>query len=186
MPFQATTFQIERLGVGLVDLDLREASAEDFAAWEDTWLPTLLGQYSASWPWEAEIAASIQQPGRLALAISGESLEALMSLSVRPAREQIMDVLYVEYVQAAPWNERSAGVARRFARLGALLMAVAAQLSQEEGLQGRIALHSKREVEGFYNGLRLRSYGPDPQEDNFVYFEGNEQWANEFLRRGGV
>ena len=182
-PFQLKTFPIERLGVGAVQLELRAAITDDFDAWVNSWQPLLQGDYSVSWPWEREIADGLQRTGRLVLAVAGDSLEALMSLSVRPARGADGDLLYVEYVQAAPWNERSAGAKRRFAGLGGLLLVVAAQLSREEGLHGRLGLHSKQEVEGFYERHQLRSYGPDSDEDGFVYFEGGNEWAYEFLKR---
>ena len=51
-------------------------------------------------------------------------------------------VLYIEYIESAPWNLAGFVETPRFSGVGVALMQAAIQVSADEGFAGRIALHS--------------------------------------------
>jgi len=59
-------------------------------------------------------------------------------------------VLYIDYVESAPWNLRGLGIRPRFLGIGTVLIAEAVKLSMEKGWRGRIGLHSLPQAEAFY------------------------------------
>ena len=66
-------------------------------------------------------------------------------------------VIYVDYIETAPWNSESFVHPnfRRYRRAGGILMLEAIRLSVEMGLQGRVGLHSLAGSERFYKGLGM-------------------------------
>ncbi len=89
--------------------------------------------------------------------------------SVRPGCSGL-NVIYVEYLEAAPWNQRVyMGDERRFDRVALAMLRIAVQISLEEGHEGRIALHSLPQAEWFYRPS-FEDMGIDPEE-NLRYFE---------------
>jgi hypothetical protein len=65
-------------------------------------------------------------------------------------------MLYVEYLEAAPWNQEAyAGTDKRYGLIGMALLCALIMVSADAGCEGRIALHSLPQAEGFY---RLNFY----------------------------
>lgn len=107
-----------------------------------------------------------------------------MSLSTLPSRiEPSHEVIYVEYVAAAPWNRRELRAAPELRGVGIVLLKAAVQFSFDAGFEGRLGLHSKPEVEGFYRDrLKLRDLGPEVANDGkWVYFEATPEIAKGIL-----
>ncbi len=94
-------------------------------------------------------------------------------------------LVYVEYLEAAPWNRRDIPNWTRFNGVGTVLIAAAIQLSIDEGNHGRIGLHSLPQADTFYRdkcgmtdlGLDS-SYQPHPLR----YFEMTENQATAFIK----
>ncbi len=87
-------------------------------------------------------------------------------------------VLYVDYVEVAPWNYRvpqNRGVAAvrepRFRGVGALLLGEAIRMSLGATAGGRVGLHSLPQAEDFYSHCGMKRIGPDPNYYDLVYFE---------------
>ena len=59
-------------------------------------------------------------------------------------------VLYMEYIETAPWNLAGLVETPRFSGVGIALLQAAIQLSADEGFGGRIGLHSLPQSEPFY------------------------------------
>jgi hypothetical protein len=88
-------------------------------------------------------------------------------------------VLYVDYVEVAPWNYRvphnrniSATRVPRFMRVGTLLIGEAIRMSLGVAAGGRVALHALEQAEEFYSRrCGMTRIGSDPNYQDLVYFE---------------
>lgn len=119
-----------------------------------------------------------------AIECEGE-IQGLMATQARP-RAAILTtghlVVYVDYLEAAPWNQHAPDHPARFGGVGKILMGDAIYLSLERGLRGRVGLHSLTQAEGFYQrACRLAHTGRDPNYHDLVYFEYTEEVAAEWL-----
>ena len=96
-------------------------------------------------------------------------------------------VLYVEYLENAPWNIKgNASGVSEYLGVGILLIAEAVDVSLGRGLDGRIGLHSPPQAEPFYRDkCRFTEFGPDANENGLVYFEYSEPQARSHLLRVG-
>jgi hypothetical protein len=157
------------------------------------WRPTLEGWQApdASFDWEHELSLDAAEPNRLLVAVrcDGE-VQGLMSLSHGEETSRLtgQDLVYVEYLSVAPWNQPAPGVARllaelRYKRVGIALLVAAAALSRDDlGLGGRVGLHSKDAAVSWYKDRKMTPFPIESTLDgSFVYFEGDEEWAIRLL-----
>lgn len=116
------------------------------------------------------------------LAIASSRAEALMLIRdgyvVRCDRNLRKPLVYVAFIEVAPWNQ--AGPERRFSGLGPILLRAAAEYSKQRGFGGRLGLHSVPEAEQFYNRLGFQKLDC-PNEYNEIYFELNEGGADHLI-----
>jgi hypothetical protein len=90
---------------------------------------------------------------------------------------KVKPVLYVKYIESAPWNLRGyAGAGARFGGIGISLIRAAIAVSLEEEFRGRIALHSLPQSEPFY-GRFMEDLGIDPDVEGFA----TSKWARSGL-----
>lgn len=102
------------------------------------------------------------------------------------------DLVYVDFVETAPWNwdVPQVGQKRRFGGLGRQLLELAVQWSDDLGFKGRTGLHSLYQSEPFYrDGCKMTDLGEDPAYDPRLarplrYFEFSETQAKAFLAGG--
>jgi hypothetical protein len=81
-------------------------------------------------------------------------------------------LVYVEYLEAAPWNDRTSVVTPRHKLVGTWLLGGAVQRSLELGFGGRVGLHALPDSEGFYEfGCGMTPVGPDPAYNWLMYYE---------------
>ena len=81
------------------------------------------------------------------------------------------NVLYIEYLETAPWNlPEYAGRNVLYRGIGSALLAAAVPLSVTADCNGRLALHSLQAARGFYEKAGFENLGLDPEE-NLEYFE---------------
>ncbi len=91
-------------------------------------------------------------------------------------------LLYVEYLEAAPWNVKPIVESPRYAGVGIRLIEAALHLSNEEGFHGRLGLHSLPQAESFYGDrCHMLSLGPDSSCQDLPYYEMTRTQATEFL-----
>ena len=96
-------------------------------------------------------------------------------------------LVYVEYLETAPWNRTPNPSAASFKGIGTVMMAAAIQLSMDEGNQGRIGLHSLPQADTFYGDrCGMTDLGLDPAYPKFPlrYFEMTEIQAANLLKGG--
>ncbi len=92
-------------------------------------------------------------------------------------------LVYVEYLEAAPWNRSIATQSPRYKLIGTVMIAAAIQLSLDEGNKGRIGLHSLPQADSFYRDrCRMSDLGRDASKQNLTYFEMTDAQAAQFLK----
>lgn len=118
--------------------------------------------------------------------VQGLILVSTLAASGRHKKHLGKPVLYVKYLESAPWNLSDyVGDERRFAGVGTQLIRIAISVSFEEEFRGRIALHSLPQSEGFY-GRFMTDLGVDPAVEGLRYFEMTEEQVQNFLKGGEV
>ncbi len=98
-------------------------------------------------------------------------------------------LVYVDYIESAPWNWSLAALAPlqpRFKGVGSVLLREAVQQSFREEFHGRVGLHSLPQAEMFYEHCGMTRVGKDRQKQNLTYFEFTQQQASLFLNGGNT
>lgn len=91
-------------------------------------------------------------------------------------------IVYVEYIATAPWNRKEIE-SQRYAGIGEVLITYAIEISIEEGMNGRIGLHSLPQAEKFYKEkCCMEDFGIDADK-KMKYFEMSEEQAAEWLSK---
>lgn len=115
--------------------------------------------------------------------MQGLMLLKMAGCNARLPEQAGKDLVYVDYIEAAPWNLKSVVAQPRFGLVGVVLIAAAIQSSKENGFKGRIGLHSLGQAEAFYRDkCRMTELGGDPEKQDLVYFEMNAAQADKFVR----
>lgn len=187
-----------------VAAELRDAIEDaQLVDWQLRWQPALMDilvelhkrgvprdkwPQSSHWNWASKIA---QVKGLLAfrgfcILCQGET-QGLMRVDLNkfaqlPAQKG-KPLVYVDYLEAAPWNRPDIGQAVRFKGVGTALITAAVLLSLEEDFKGRIGLHSLPQADGYYqNRCGMSNLGPDPSCQSLTYFEMTPEQAEAFLK----
>jgi len=94
----------------------------------------------------------------------------------RYAGQQGKPLVYLAYVESAPWNVKEYSDTICYSGIGTEFYKMAIRFSRLLGFAGRVGLHSLPGAEGFYaNTCQMISLGQDPKYDNLVYFESIEK-----------
>jgi hypothetical protein len=170
-------------------------SEQALSDWETNWQPFTAQiqanpgapvMQSSHWDWRGK--ASL----RKGLANAGYSitceggLQGMMFVDSAMHRchlpnQKTKNLIYVEYLESAPWNQKALKSPPRYAGVGSSLIYAAVELSFDEGFKGRIGLHSLPQANGYYARLGLTNLGPGFGYDNLNYFELSEHAASSFL-----
>lgn len=159
---------------------------------EQQWKPLIASQapQHGHWDWRKKMAHFSPQLSYQSFAIecSGETQGLMIVNTMKRGRIQSQankHLVYVEYLEAAPWNRGSTPILKG---IGTVLMAAAIQLSIDEGNQGRIGLHSLPQADSFYKDrCGMTDLGPDVSyHPTFPlrYFEMTEAQAARYLEGG--
>jgi hypothetical protein len=90
-------------------------------------------------------------------------------------------LVYIEYLESAPWNLAVMVDTPLYGGIGSILMRTAVQLSYDEGFHGRIGLHALPQSEAFYrDDCEMHCCGPDMSYDDLPYYEMTRQIAVRF------
>jgi hypothetical protein len=93
-------------------------------------------------------------------------------------------LMYVEFVEIAPWNSPLFVKQRRFTPVGPRLIEATIRLSDSEGYHGRIGLHSLPQSEVFYERCGMTAMENDASKENLRYYEMTREQAKAFLEKG--
>jgi hypothetical protein len=147
---------------------------------------------SLHWDWiaKASLLRRLEVTGA-GIVVEG-SWEGLMltksaSYLTRSGPDRNKPILYVDYIEVAPWNWSIAilGQRPRYRGVGSLLLAEAVRQSFAEGFHGRLALHSLPQAEGFYRkALRMTPLERDEDKQNLLYLELSRENARLLLEKG--
>ena len=143
------------------------------------------------WDWSTKESALRM----LAFAFFGVSckhkLQGLMKLDVagrfgRLASQNRKPLVYVDYLETAPWNIKplmqALGKTPQFAAVGTRLVEAAVRQSLAEGFKGRLALHSLSSSERFYLDVcGMTAVGRDPAKQDLLWCEFTPEQAERFL-----
>lgn len=96
------------------------------------------------------------------------------------------DLVYVDFVESAPWNWElaKAGRAGHLKGVGVQLLELAVQWSDDLGFKRRVGLHALPQADTFYRDRGMTDLGKDPAYKGLRYYEFTEQQANDFLEEG--
>lgn len=94
-----------------------------------------------------------------------------------------LPLVYVHYLEAAPWNLRELTPDPHFGGVGQVLLVEAMRLSLKRGWSGRIELHSLPQAVPFYlDTVGMSDLGLDAVE-GLPYFETTQAQASAYLSR---
>lgn len=187
-----------------VEAELRDAiEAGQLVDWQTKWQPALIAvlqelagrgvpmaDWPQSWHWDwRKKTAAVQ--GLLAFrgfcVVAQGVTQGLAQLDLtklaREPTQAAKPLVYVDYLEAAPWNRPDLGQRPRLRGVGTALLTAAAALSNEEGFKGRLGLHSLPQADRFYRErCRMTDLGPDTAYQGLRYFEMTPDQAQAFLR----
>lgn len=94
-------------------------------------------------------------------------------------------LVYVAFVETAPWNRPFIGGSQRFRGVGSILVRSAVDLSIDSGFHGRVGLHSLPQSESFYRKtIGMTEVGIDVEYERLMYFEMTPAEAEAFVNKG--
>jgi hypothetical protein len=138
----------------------------------------------AHWDWRNKVD-SVEAGHHMLVAVEchGE-VQGIMAVlrGPRHSRHTNEPIVYIDYLESAPWNLKGFSTQPRFLGIGTVLIAEAVRLSLEAGFGGRVGLHSLPQAEEFYRTrCRMTELDADPHYFDLVYFEYTGQQATEWL-----
>jgi GNAT superfamily N-acetyltransferase len=203
MTVEITTIYLLDVGSGdSVESELRDAIEDaQLVDWQTKWQPALIavlqelarrgvppGQWPQSWHWDwRQKTARVQ--GLLAfrgfsVVAQGETqglAQIDLTKAAREASQAGKPLVYLNFLEVAPWNRPELGQQPRLRGVGTALLSAAVALSVEEGFKGRTGLHSLPQADDFYRRNGMTDLGPDPTYQNLRYFEMTAEQARAFL-----
>ena len=189
--------------------ELLDVIAEkQLADWEGEWVPELLramqrlkraGIERRQWPqsrhWDWRKKTAALQQGILAQAgfsiVCDGLTQGMMIVDTTMKRCRIdnqrdKNLVYVKYVENAPWNRKELFNPPRYRGVGSILIRAAIALSEDLGFRGRLGLHSLPQADGFYaDTCNMADIGIDRDYHNLRYFEMTPECAQAFIMKGG-
>lgn len=156
-----------------------------------TGVPQASWPQSSHWNWERKIEniQALLSYTSVGITCNGET-QGLMSLGFSAHRGRLpaqlgCELVYVDYLEVAPWNWKDVRFAQpKYSLIGGLMIGAAIQISFEQGFKGRVGLHSLPQSISFYEKCGFVNMGPDSTYHFLPYFELMTNKANEFLKQG--
>ncbi len=179
---------------------------EQLADWEGEWVPELFRAMqrlrragverthwpqSRHWDWRRKVAVlqgMLANPG-FSIVCDGLT-QGMMIVDTVKHRGRLEDqrgqhLVYVEFVENAPWNRPKLFDPPRYRGVGSILIRAAVALSEELEFHGRIGLHSLPQANDFYaNACGMTDLGIDPDHEGLRYFEMSPENAQAFIAKG--
>jgi GNAT superfamily N-acetyltransferase len=140
----------------------------------------------AHWDWTGKTELDLVERWRFVAVRCDQSVEGLMAARTKPKAGRLAPgpILYVDFVEVAPWNSRTLTDTPRFQGVGALLIQEAVAISVEMGWDGRLGLSALPQAQGFYARLGMTLIDDaDPDYSDLAYFEFEPSAAKMLLTR---
>jgi hypothetical protein len=110
----------------------------------------------------------IEAAGRM----QGLMMVRLVGKNARLDPDKGKPLVYVDFVETAPWNSKEFTSTPTYKGIGVRLIQAAVRLSIDESFAGRVGLHSLAQSKPFYtNACEMTALGPDAAYDDLEYFE---------------
>ena len=165
----------------------RGLPSEDLTRLESQWSTmrgTLsLGVEHGHWNWENKIDR-VQSAYHMLISLSGDDLiQGIVAVKTETIASRIdsQSLIYIDYVETAPWNLEMAHSPVRYLGVGTTLIREVVHLSNEQGMQGRIGLHSLPQALNFYLNRGMTDLGEDPNYADLHYLEYNVEKAQTLI-----
>jgi len=179
---------------------------KQLADWEGEWVPELFkavqklhragverGRWPQSrhWNWRTKtetLQGMLAHPG-FSIVCNGMT-QGMMIVDTTTKRCRIgeqkgKNLVYVEFVENAPWNRPDLAQSPHYRGIGSVLVRAAIALSIDEEFKGRIGLHALPQANSFYaNTCGMSDLGIDPDYQNLRYFEMTPEQAEAFIAKG--
>lgn len=141
----------------------------------------------AHWSWAKKIDVTAGQIAYRHYAIEyQDETQGLMMIKLvgyQSRNEPPKDILYIDFISVAPDNREIIKKPQKLKAVGYVLFVYAVQVSLEEGMGGRVGLHSLPGAATWYRDkLGLVSFGLDPLYSNLEYFELKAEDAMKMLQ----
>lgn len=186
-----------------VEAELRDAIEEaQLVDWQTKWQPALIvvlqelarqrvpmAEWPQSWHWDwrtkmTQVAGLLAFRGFCVLCtgVTQGLMRVDLNKHAREPGQKAKPLVYVDYLEVAPWNRTDLGKTARYGGVGTALLSAAVELSLQEDFKGRIGLHSLPQSDGFYRDrCGMTDLGPDAQYQGLRYFEMTPEQARTFL-----
>jgi len=193
----------------MVDAELHDEIAEQqLIDWQYHWRPAvetymkrlvdngISAKHTAwpqSWHWDwrgkmSEVRGLLSHTGYSV--VCRNVTQGLMRLDLASRRARLDEqagrhLVYIDYLEVAPWNWRERYADPPIYRLvGPVLMHAAMTRSIDEGLEGRVGLHSLPQAIPFYERCGLTNLGTrlDEYDGKLPYFEATPETAERYLK----
>ncbi|QOJ31439.1 MAG: GNAT family N-acetyltransferase [Gammaproteobacteria bacterium] len=181
---------------------------QQLADWEGEWVPEMLKALqrlhragvprklwpqSRHWDWRqktASLQGLLAHPGFSV--VCGGVTQGMMILDTTTKRCRVeahrgKNLVYVRYLENAPWNQKELFDPPRYRGVGSILVRAAIELSRSEGFRGRIGLHALPQSNAFYaKTCAMSDFGvdTDPNYSPMRYFEMTPEQAEAFIAKG--
>lgn len=114
--------------------------------------------------------------------VQGLALLRVAGSTARVGEDVGKPLVYLSYVETAPWNARELEESPKFGGIGTRLIEASIRVSSQEGFAGRLGLHSLPQSEGFYRDVcGMQDCGRDRGMQDLRYFELTRPGAKRFL-----
>ena len=182
---------------------VRGLNEQHIELWRAHWFPAreaALSKQAASgqklpehahWDWERKLRKVTGLLGFAGYAIECDGIpQGLMLLDLnqtaKVSKQKGKPLVYVQYVEVAPWNSELLVKPIRYRGVGSLLIRAAIERSIDEEFHGRVGLVALPQAEGFYrNTIGMTDLGPQLEAQGLRYFELTEAQANAFVAKTG-
>ena len=185
-----------------IEAELRDAIEQlQLDDWNNVWRPALnavlielirQGVQPSQWPqswhwdWKKKMARvhgllAFQGFSVVAQGVTQGLMQVDLTKSARESSQAGKPLVYIEYLEVAPWNRPELGATPRLRGVGSALLSAAIELSVAEGFKGRIGLNSLPQADEFYRKIGMTDLGPDPHSQDLNYFEMTAEQARAFL-----
>ncbi|MFM9965607.1 MAG: GNAT family N-acetyltransferase [Planctomycetaceae bacterium] len=130
---------------------------------------------SAHWDWRTKMRDVRRSRKQRSFAIEFHDLTQGLMI-VDTSRKARLDpdcdqgLVYVDYVEVAPWNRHGWLPHRLFHSVGTLFLKTPIQTSLDLGFDGRIGLHSLPQADTFYSHFGMTNLGADAANQDLMLF----------------